>query len=108
MYFNYLVQKVSPSVSFPPQEEQPTDIISSILGSVYTEENTRDEGELLSNQRFEKLTRLEQLGIYVDEAHHLFGGDLQKSMNSLCLTINELAAALKESGTKVSPLGKQA
>ena len=85
----------------PQNDEQPTDIISSILGSVYTEENTRDEGELLSNQRFEKLTRLEQLGIYVDEAHHLFGGDLQKSMNSLRLTINELAAALKESGTRV-------
>lgn len=79
----------------------PNDIISSVLSSVYTEENTRDEGELISNQRFEKLTRLEQLGIYVDEAHHLFGGDLQKSMNSLRLTINELAAALTESGTRV-------
>lgn len=84
-----------------PQDEQPTDIISSVLGAVYTEENTRDEGELLSNQRFEKLTRLQQLGIYVDEAHHLFGGDLQKSMKSLRLTINDLAAALKESGTRV-------
>ena len=80
---------------------EPTDIISSVLSSVYTEENTRDEGELISNQRFEKLTRLEQLGIYVDEAHHLFGGDLQKSMNSLRLTINELAAALTKSGTRV-------
>lgn len=88
-------------MSNAPQDEQPTDIISSILGSVYTEENTRDEVELLSNQRFEKLTRLEQLGIYVDEAHHLFGGDLQKSMNSLRLTINELAVALKDSGTRV-------
>lgn len=84
-----------------PQYEQPTDIISSVLNAVYTEENTRDEGELLSNQRYEKLKRLEQLGIYVDEAHHLFGGDLQKSMNSLRLTINDLAAALKESGTRV-------
>ena len=81
--------------------DKPTDIISSVLSTVYSEENTRDEGELLSNQRFEKLTRLEQLGIYVDEAHHLFGGDLQKSMNSLRLTINELAAALSKSGTRV-------
>lgn len=87
-------------MSNAPQEE-PTDIISTVLGAVYKEENTRDEGELLSNQRFEKLTRLEQLGIYVDEAHHLFGGDLQKSMNSLRLTINDLASALKESGTRV-------
>lgn len=81
--------------------DKSTDIISSVLSTVYSEENTRDEGELLSNQRFEKLTRLEQLGIYVDEAHHLFGGDLQKSMNSLRLTINELAAALSKSGTRV-------
>lgn len=87
-----------PNVS---QDEQPIDIISSILDSVYTEENTRDEGELLSNQRFEKLTRLEQLGIYVDEAHHLFGGDLDKSMKSLRLTINDLSAELKKSGTRV-------
>ena len=83
------------------ETDKPTDIISSVLNTVYSEENTRDEGELLSNQRFEKLTRLEQLGIYVDEAHHLFGGDLQKSMNSLRLTINELAAALSKSGTRV-------
>ena len=26
-----------------------------------------------TNQRFEKLMRLEQLGIFVDEAHHAFG-----------------------------------
>lgn len=88
-------------MSNTPPADGATDIISSVLSTVYSEENTRDEGELLSNQRFEKLTRLEQLGIYVDEAHHLFGGDLQKSMNSLRLTINELAAALNKSGTRV-------
>lgn len=88
-------------MSNTPPNDGASDIISSVLSSVYNEENTRDEGELLSNQRFEKLTRLEQLGIYVDEAHHLFGGDLQKSMNSLRLTINELAAALNKSGTRV-------
>lgn len=81
--------------------DEPTDIISSVLSSVYSEENTRDEGELLSNQRFEKLTLLEQLGVYVDEAHHLFGGDLQKSMSSLRQTINDLAAALSKCGTRV-------
>lgn len=83
------------------QPEQNNDIISSILSSVYTKDNTRDEGELLTNQRFEKLTRLQQLGIYVDEAHHLFNSDLQKSMNSLRVTINELSSALKEKGTQV-------
>lgn len=83
------------------EQEETADIISSILGSVYSEENVRDEGELLTNQRFEKLTRLQQLGIFVDEAHHLFGNDLQKSMTSLRLTINELNSALTQNNTKV-------
>lgn len=83
------------------EPKQETDIISAVLGAVYSEENTRDEGELLTNQRFEKLTRLRQLGVFVDEAHHLFGNDLQKSMTSLRLTINELDSALKQSGTQI-------
>ncbi|RIZ68544.1 MAG: type III restriction endonuclease [Methylococcales bacterium] len=66
-----------------------------------------DEADLLQNQRFAKLTRLEQLGIYVDEAHHAFGTKLAADMGlnvtktSLRLTINELAARLKEAGTRV-------
>lgn len=88
-------------MSNKPQEEEQIDIISQVLGAVYTEENTRDEGELLTNQRFEKLTRLPQLGVFVDEAHHLFGNDLQKSITSLRLTINELDSALKQNGTKI-------
>jgi type III restriction enzyme len=39
-----------------------------------------EESELTTNQRFEKLCRLEQLGIYVDEAHHVFGVSLAKDM----------------------------
>ncbi len=85
----------------PKQEPEQLDIISSVLGAVYSEENTRDEGELLTNQRFEKLTRLKQLGVFVDEAHHLFGGELNNSIKSLRLTINELDAALKQNGTKI-------
>lgn len=88
-------------MSNEPKETEEGDIISAVLGAVYSDEESRDEGELLTNQRFEKLTRLEQLGVYVDEAHHLFGNDLQKSMTSLRLTINELSAALKENGTRV-------
>ena len=71
------------------------------------ESGIEDEGELLQNQRFAKLTRLEQLGIYVDEAHHAFGSKLGKDMGlqqtatSLRVTINELAAHLKEAGTRV-------
>src|ERR1044072_373727 len=63
--------------------------------------------DLITNQRFAKLTRLRQLGIYVDEAHHIFGNQLAKDFGlvnvatSLRLTINELAENLKEAGTKV-------
>jgi len=63
--------------------------------------------ELVTNQRFAKLTRLRQLGIYVDEAHHVFGNalaqdfGLKASATSLRVTINELAESLAEAGTKV-------
>jgi hypothetical protein len=63
--------------------------------------------DLITNQRFAKLTRLKQLGIYVDEAHHVFGNalaqdfGLKASATSLRVTINELAENLKEAGTNV-------
>ena len=63
--------------------------------------------ELITNQRFAKLTRLQQLGIYVDEAHHVFGNalaqdfGLKNTSTSLRVTINELAENLKEAGTHV-------
>ncbi|EOX4969367.1 DEAD/DEAH box helicase family protein [Vibrio alginolyticus] len=65
------------------------------------------EGDLVTNQRFEKLKRLPQLGIFVDEAHHAFGDQLAKDMgvkkaaNSLRKTIDELAVNLKHAGTRV-------
>lgn len=65
------------------------------------------EEELTFNQRFHKLCRLPGLGIFVDEAHHLFGNELEKSLRSnkaetsLRSTINLLAAALAEQGTRV-------
>lgn len=67
------------------------------------------ESELTSNQRFEKLSRLPRLGVYVDEAHHSFGTALKKNMmgtnsktdNSLRTTIDELASNLEAVGTKV-------
>ncbi|KYC62357.1 TnsA endonuclease N-terminal domain-containing protein [Heyndrickxia coagulans] len=96
--------KVDQLFSIPSYEE----------GSAYNEvsdlygfDQPEDEGELINNQRFLKLTRLEQLGIYVDEAHHSFGNDLAKDMglksakNSLRLTINELSNALQKAGTLV-------
>lgn len=81
------------------------DIVDAGLGDfmvdMYGDEAIRDEVELTTNQRFEKLARLGSLGIYVDEAHHMFGKDLQKSMSSLRLTINELSLELMKKGTNV-------
>jgi len=74
-------------------------------GEVEPEEDT----ELVTNQRFEKLRRLEQLGVFVDEAHHAFGVKLAKDMgvqkdtaqNSLRKTIDELALSLKKRNTQL-------
>lgn len=66
-----------------------------------------DEDALQTNQRFQKLARLEQLGIYVDEAHHAFGRSLKRDMDdhesktSLRLTIDGLAKELARADTKV-------
>jgi len=80
---------------------------------LYNFDQPEDEGELITNQRFEKLRRLEQLGIYVDEAHHAFGKALAKDMGvgvgvgaketgtSLRTTIDILAASLNAAGTRV-------
>ena len=74
---------------------------------LYDFDTPEDEAGLTVNQRFQKLTRLEQLGIFVDEAHHAFGNTLardmgiQRSSTSLRLTIDELAANLEKAGTHV-------
>jgi len=67
----------------------------------------QDESALTTNQRFEKLRRLPQLGVYIDEAHHAFGTNLAKDMgaekkpSSLRLTVDELAASLEASSSHV-------
>lgn len=77
------------------------------FSDLYESTEPEDETELSTNQRFEKLRRLGQLGIYVDEAHHAFGTDLAKDMGldnsktSLRLTIDLLAASLEKAGTHV-------
>lgn len=76
---------------------------------LYNFDQPEVESDLTTNQRFEKLRRLEQLGIYVDEAHHAFGKTLAKDMGvgavetdtSLRTTIDVLAASLNASGTRV-------
>lgn len=76
-------------------------------GDLYESDELESEEALTTNQRFQKLQRLSQLGIYVDEAHHAFGKQLAEDMGlesgrtSLRLTIDELAASLKRAGSHV-------
>jgi len=65
-----------------------------------------DDDSLFTNQRFEKLRRTPQLGIYVDEAHHVFGNALRddfdtRKATSLRNTINMLAESFEKSGTHI-------
>jgi len=92
------------------QSSKPTYSTGSVyaeFGDLYSGDDLASEDDLATNQRFEKLRRLEQLGIYVDEAHHAFGAQLAKDMGvqqsptSLRVTIDALATSLKASGTRV-------
>ena len=85
--------------------DKPADLLfksGSLLSPLYNEDSedkdVQDDTSLIDNQRFKKLCRLTQLGVYVDEAHHLFGTDLEKQIRagkdkktSLRDTINMLA-----------------
>ena len=72
------------------KESTPTETLfagtGSLLSAVYGADNDDDDAwddtTLMDNQRFKKLCRLPQLGVYVDEAHHLFGADLEKQIRS--------------------------
>ena len=88
------------------KEDKPTDILfsgGSLLTDIYGDDDdvdVWDDTTLMDNQRFKKLCRLPQLGVYVDEAHHLFGANLEKELRSggankttLRSTINMLAEA---------------
>ncbi len=92
------------------QSSKPTYTSGSVyaeFSDLYGSDELESEDDLATNQRFEKLRRLEQLGIYVDEAHHAFGAQLardmgiQQSPTSLRVTIDALATSLKASGTRV-------
>ena len=88
------------------KEDKPTDVLfsgSSLLADIYGDDDDGDvwdDTSLMDNQRFKKLCRLPQLGVYVDEAHHLFGANLEKELRAggtnkttLRNTINMLAEA---------------
>lgn len=71
------------------KEDKPADVFfgtGSLLADIYggddDEDDVWDDASLMDNQRFKKLCRLPQLGVYVDEAHHLFGANLEKELRS--------------------------
>jgi len=74
---------------------------------VDTDEQIDAAVDLLSNQRFSKLLTLPQLGVYIDEAHHVFGTKLSDDLyssdkaSSLRVTVNELALNLESKGSKL-------
>ena len=57
-------------------------LLSAVYGGDDDEDDAWDDSTLMDNQRFKKLCRLPQLGVYVDEAHHLFGADLERQIRS--------------------------
>ncbi len=61
-----------------------SDLFSSIYGGLEedADDTPWDDVTLRDNQRFKRLIRLPQLGVYVDEAHHLFGSALEKSLRA--------------------------
>jgi len=91
------------------KEKSPVDKMysGSLLSSILGDEDLDGDEKLLSpNMRFQKLCRLPQLGVYVDEAHHLFGSKLKDDLlggkeTSFRNTINLLADELKKHGTQV-------
>lgn len=86
-------------------DSQRKDDVYGTFAEIYGTDQPTEEGDLIFNQRFEKLTRLSQLGVYVDEAHHLFGKDLNKDLygekSTLRTTINILANRLNQKGSRV-------
>ncbi|MCL2721607.1 MAG: DEAD/DEAH box helicase family protein [Treponema sp.] len=78
-----------------------------LLSGIYDDEEIiYDENMLEPNKRFQKLCRLPQLGVYIDEAHHLFGAKLMDDLasdktTSFRTTINLLSQKLKKNKTEV-------
>jgi len=74
--------------------------------NLFDTEEIENEAEIVTNQRYETLRRMEQLGVFIDEAHHAFGNTLIKDLDpesatSLRRTVDLLGQDLKERGTRV-------
>jgi len=87
-----------------------TGTLSEVYGELYEmlgEAAPETDADLAVNARFQRIARLPQLGIYVDEAHHSMGDALAKDLgqgkqdSALRTTIDELARALEHKKTRV-------
>lgn len=87
-----------------------SDSLSEVYGELYEmlgETAPETDVDLAVNARFQRIARLPQLGIYVDEAHHSMGSALEKDLgqakdaSALRTTIDELARALEHKKTNV-------
>lgn len=87
-----------------------TGSLSEVYGELYEmlgEDAPESDADLAVNARFQRIARLPQLGIYVDEAHHSMGDSLAKDLgqgkepSALRTTIDELARALEARKTSV-------
>lgn len=111
--FNIIISNTQKIILKRQQKEQtPTQQLFSERANAFLEMGEELYGEelnepnLLTNQRFESLRRISQLGIYVDEAHHVFGSTLKNDFDpnkatSLRNTINKLATSLSDAGTHI-------
>ncbi|MDR1701055.1 MAG: DEAD/DEAH box helicase family protein [Lachnoclostridium sp.] len=99
-----IIVKQSHKEKSPAQEL----FMPTLLSGIYADDDIKgDAGLLPPNARFQKLCRLPQIGVYVDEAHHLFGSKLRDDLlsdkvTSFRTTINLLAERLKEAGTQLA------
>lgn len=83
--FNIIITNVQKIIVKKKRKaDKPADVLfkGGLLSTVYGDDDELDESTLVDNQRFKKLCRLNHLGVYVDEAHHLFGADLEKQIRS--------------------------
>lgn len=92
--------------------EDKNSLLADLYGDSFDTENDtlRESDNLIINQRFEKIVRLTQLGVYVDEAHHLYGKELMKDLegdgkkekdSTLRSTINFISEELAKRSTNL-------
>ena len=92
--------------------EDTNSLLADLYGDSFDTENDtlRESDNLIINQRFEKIVRLTQLGVYVDEAHHLYGKELMKDLegdgkkekdSTLRSTINFISEELAKRSTNL-------